>query len=273
MIQFMIRHAFNCRTPALRGLQCTATPGPRFARVTRRRMPTTRGPRYCGLPESDRLHSLPHTDPFGLQCVATPGPRIIRATRRQVQLHPDHAAAGYPEAESPDHTPLSTPASRPEAGAKEAGYPTTAPHTRTTLIAGYPEVGTDGPADARRHQRGYPHAVCDSCTQCRTPTLKGSSVRPHPDHAYAGYPEADAGPPGPRLAGYPGETVCDSGIKCNRAATMYNNTPELDPHVTLTASSWPRVIDAVPAYTNTPQPGPVYPGPDIQRTDPFVLDC
>ena len=72
---------------------------------------------------------------------------------------------GYPEAgaaapgprrsglpggsKSPDHVPLSTPTSRPEEGAKEAGYPTTAPHTRTTLIAGYPEVGTDGPADAR----------------------------------------------------------------------------------------------------------------------------
>jgi hypothetical protein len=159
----------------------------------------------------------------GLQCEATPGPRIVRATRRQVQLHPDHAAAGYPEAESPDHTPLSTPAThRPFAGCNAKRLPDHVLHglpgSRCQggelpddgqphpdhAFAGYPEAATHGPADASRQRRGYPYAVCDSCTHCYTPTLMGSSVQPHPDHAYAGYPEADAGPTRTTLSGLPG---------------------------------------------------------------------
>jgi len=71
----------------------------------------------------------------GLQCEDTPGPRIIRATRRQMQPHPDHAEAGYPEAVSPRTTsPCPHQLLARKKVPKGAGYPTTAPHTRTTLM-------------------------------------------------------------------------------------------------------------------------------------------
>ena len=85
-------------------------------------------------------------------------------------------------------------------------------------------------------------------TQCLTPTLMGSNAKPPTDHAYSGLPGGGCFPLRATLyglseGGFVILFVILNGIKCGaplrRAILRPRNT---------------RPVDAVPAYTSTPQP-------------------